>query len=112
MIINSIKRREVLIPQYNDIGYGYLLSYDEILELQTVDGMTPFLLSVKYGHLELAKYLHETIGCDFEAVCSLNQNALHYSVINLDIELVRYMIYLDSDHRKLREQVNVRNKRP
>lgn len=100
-----------MIQKFNNIGYGRMAEFKESLEIQTVDGYTPFILSCKYGHLEVAKYLH-SVGCNIEAVWNQHQNGLHYAVINLDIEVIKYLVYCDSDTRRLRETVNWRNKKP
>ena len=120
LILKSIKRRESLIDEFSSDTIDYLLTFEESLELPNLEGLTPFMLAAKYGHLEVLKYLHG-VGANIYAECNKQQNALHYAVlskyllfktIGMDIEIVDYLVYLDSDNRTLREQFNIDHKRP
>ena len=81
LILKSIKRREKLIDDFNSDSTDYLLTFEESLELTTLEGLTPFLLAAKYGHLDVLKYLHG-VGANIFAVWNKVQNALHYAVLS------------------------------
>jgi ankyrin repeat protein len=116
-----LKRREELIHDVNLETVEYIQSFEESLELTTIEGLTPFLIAAKYGHIEICKLLVEN-GCNITAVCEKEQNALHYAMISklerylislgMDIEMIHYLTYLDSDKQELRSKRNIYDKMP
>lgn len=72
-----------------------------MIEFRTLDGFTPFLTSCKNNNFPIFKTLYDE-DCDILVQCKDLNNALHYSVSNENMDMVKILVSADAENNILK----------
>lgn len=84
---------------------------NDILERKCAKKLTPLLLAVKYEQLGAVKLCLES-SCNLYARNNILQNSLHLATLAKNTELVRLLVTVDSDKNCLRNQSDLKLRKP
>ena len=110
-MVEIITRRENITIRGKHQQPIHFLRKSEVLECLAIENLTPLLVAAKYNRFPIMHYLYN-LGVSIYVSTSQMLNALHYSILNQNEEMTKFLISADGDYNKLKYEHDCRGNLP